>query len=408
MTLRLRRGTDLERQSVVFQEGELIYITDTKDLYAGDGSTVGGVKVSNAGSPSLLTQDLNLGGYDIFGSGTVTATSFVGDGSALTGIQVNVQSGQEYDISIRGTVRGYDSSVLVDPNTGSLFGNFVGDGSLISNISISQLVDVSAGAPLAGDVLTYAGGAWTNVPISEIAITEGSNLRVNIIGADSSTIINSADNSIDASIITAESLSLLTAMEANQVLITGAGSNLTISNDNSYSLFRFIRSEPLTDISVTSPVYAYGAIKWERDDINGPADGVYMQGGSDGFKIYNLADGVTFASSNSLHFDMSGNFGIGTQLPTEKLEVAGNGAFTGTVTAASFKGSIVGDDSTTIVDAINGTISAPGYIQFGSYTTTERDLLLAANGIVIYNTTANKFQGYQNGAWINLDDGTPA
>jgi hypothetical protein len=28
--------------------------------------------------------------------------------------------------------------------------------------------------------------------------------------------------------------------------------------------------------------------------------------------------------------------------------------------------------------------------------------------MVIYNTTNNRFEGRQNGAWINLDDGTAA
>ena len=38
----------------------------------------------------------------------------------------------------------------------------------------------------------------------------------------------------------------------------------------------------------------------------------------------------------------------------------------------------------------------------GNMTTTERDALTAANGMIIYNTTLNKFQGYENGAWANL------
>ena len=43
-----------------------------------------------------------------------------------------------------------------------------------------------------------------------------------------------------------------------------------------------------------------------------------------------------------------------------------------------------------------------------SMTTTDRDLIIADNGMLIYNTTINRFQGYQNGAWINIDNGTPA
>jgi len=35
-------------------------------------------------------------------------------------------------------------------------------------------------------------------------------------------------------------------------------------------------------------------------------------------------------------------------------------------------------------------------------TTTQRDALTAVNGIIIYNSTTNKFQGYENGSWANL------
>ena len=46
--------------------------------------------------------------------------------------------------------------------------------------------------------------------------------------------------------------------------------------------------------------------------------------------------------------------------------------------------------------------SNAGFVQFGSMTTTQRDALTAANGMVIYNSSDNKFQGYENGAWVNL------
>jgi hypothetical protein len=38
-----------------------------------------------------------------------------------------------------------------------------------------------------------------------------------------------------------------------------------------------------------------------------------------------------------------------------------------------------------------------------SYTTTERDALVAENGDLIYNTTDSKLQGYQEDTWINID-----
>ena len=45
--IRIRRGTDAQRKSVIPQEGELVYSIDKKRLYIGDDTTLGGVSVSN-------------------------------------------------------------------------------------------------------------------------------------------------------------------------------------------------------------------------------------------------------------------------------------------------------------------------------------------------------------------------
>jgi hypothetical protein len=48
--IQVRRGKDVERQIKRYEHGEIIYTTDTKRLYTGDGAvngTYGGVLVSN-------------------------------------------------------------------------------------------------------------------------------------------------------------------------------------------------------------------------------------------------------------------------------------------------------------------------------------------------------------------------
>ena len=75
--------------------------------------------------------------------------------------------------------------------------------------------------------------------------------------------------------------------------------------------------------------------------------------------------------ANIMTFNSAGKLGIGTPRPDEKLHVIGNA-------------------------------KVDGFVQFGSLTTAERDALTAANGMVIYNTTDNKFQGYENSGWANL------
>jgi hypothetical protein len=51
MALKIRRGSDIVRQTITPSEGELLYTTDTKKIFVGDGSTLGGTEVSgvNAG-----------------------------------------------------------------------------------------------------------------------------------------------------------------------------------------------------------------------------------------------------------------------------------------------------------------------------------------------------------------------
>ncbi len=46
MALQIRRGTDAQRQTIRFNSGELIYTTDYKDFFVGDGSTNGGVRIA--------------------------------------------------------------------------------------------------------------------------------------------------------------------------------------------------------------------------------------------------------------------------------------------------------------------------------------------------------------------------
>ena len=55
MALRLRRGTDAERQLITPAQGELIYTTDTKSLYIGDGTTAGGIVVQGGGGGGAST-----------------------------------------------------------------------------------------------------------------------------------------------------------------------------------------------------------------------------------------------------------------------------------------------------------------------------------------------------------------
>jgi hypothetical protein len=63
---------------------------------------------------------------------------------------------------------------------------------------------------------------------------------------------------------------------------------------------------------------------------------------------------------------------------------------------------IVTSNPTRTLD-VNGDMVVGGPLKLASYTDTTRSSLSPANGDIIYNTTQNKFQGYANGSWANLN-----
>ena len=61
------------------------------------------------------------------------------------------------------------------------------------------------------------------------------------------------------------------------------------------------------------------------------------------------------------------------------------------------------DLNTTDTPEFQGVTATTGTVRLANLTTTERNALTAANGDMVYNITDSKLQGYQAGAWINLD-----
>lgn len=69
---------------------------------------------------------------------------------------------------------------------------------------------------------------------------------------------------------------------------------------------------------------------------------------------------------------------------------------------STYLSGIWSDFIATFVETLQGYLSQNG-IFVPRVTTAQRDALQnVINGQLIYNTTTNKFQGYENGAWTNL------
>lgn len=319
MTLRLRRGTDAERGSVVFAEGELVYTTDTKELYVGDGTTAGGILVTQSGeTPNTaitaivedltpqLGANLDLNGFGAFGLGNITI-----DGN-------------------------------IDANTISA-ASFVGDGSGLFNLP---------------------GG-----------VIDGETYRINIAGDDSTVIVNAENNSINVFELSTDFINI-----KNDFLIIKpdnldnlVSQTVSIQSNNSSGTFRLERTSS-NDISLQN--LSYGSINFSRNDINGSLTTSLITGFRDSIVIGQNVNG-DFSNEQSFLSFWQNNLGVGKINPEKKLDVNGD-------------------------SVIRGNLTVNNFIQTGSLSTVERDNLVATNGMIIYNITTNKFQGYADGVWVDL------
>ena len=122
----------------------------------------------------------------------------------------------------------------------------------------------------------------------------------------------------------------------------------------------------------------------------------------------------TIILPNSIDTDDSGDFEIipGVVMRSN-LNVENNLTVTGAVTAGSFISTQTGTPevfSETNIDltAGNRVSVTTSPFRLAQFSTAERNNITAQNGDLIYNVTVNKLQGYQNGSWINIDDGSAA
>ena len=417
MALQLRRGTDAERTAsggIVFAEGELVYVTDTEEGYVGDGITPGGIRVTGnvSGSPAQLTQNLNLNNYNIVGTGNINITGTI-TASNISGGGGGVVEGQEYIIDVQGDVRGLDSSIIVDSANGIVYADFIGDGSLLTGITVSSLEDTDIIGPIAGQVLTYNGVSWTNSTPAN-GITEGQtyniNITGNVLGSDSTPIVNTATNTVN-----------VTSLTGNSAIFSVVGDRSIIN----------MRIAVTIDIGGGSD--SLGSISFDRDDINGVATTAFLEGANDSISLAVNSSG-TQVEANYARLTTTG-FGLGTFTPAAKLDVRGTGSFTGDVTlsSASLKlndlraytdisspttGELMYDNvqSTLMFNSTTGwnkvvytevstlLTSIPGPVFMGGVTNAD---LVAADdrtitGLMAYDSDNDRFTFYQAGSFVRL------
>ena len=479
MPLRLRRGTNAERLTITPLEGELIYVTDTKKVFVGDGNTIGGTVISSSSSGGAVDSDLDLNNYNIIGTGSinitgnVSATGLVGNGTlVLKGNSIasldtvtspdtgniigtlNLSTTTDYLQVVRqwaDPLLPIESQYgLVSPTSSLITSKFGSRGSFTfpSAILPNDCIAITTHSGYDGTGYAFSSAIWHGVdpndsvapgivpgqiqfvvngeealqiggfnskgyfgirkstdPIREAldingnAIIDGqvtaAAFRGTFVSDDSTLLIDGASQLVSNGVLALINNELVSY---DTVLSPGLGTpigrlNISTENNQVKIIRKFVDSlEPLEEQygitnafsslvtakfssrgSLTIPTsvfsgdnitridsygydgfdYVYSSSIWQGVDPSETVEPGYVPGA-----VAFVVEGPF--GQRILGMNSKGYLGI-NKFPepiTEALDVVGNGVFTGNVSAAAFKGSLFADDSTTIVDAINGSVYA--------------------------------------------------
>jgi len=415
MAFRLRRGTDAERLLITPEEGELIYTTDTKQVYVGDGTTLGG---------NIVSEDLGLDDLDEVDISSTPPTNgqvlvwrtdkFVPETISVDGSGVGITEGTIYSIDIQGRVIANDSSVVVDPNLGLITAN-----DIFSNTISADTIDATT--QFTGDLVGNVSGNVTgNVdavdqiysPLIFAGNVEATTLTGDILYRDSTVFFNASDGNITANAVNADTVDAV-LMRANffegthNGPVTGdlrgsvfgndsstlidANNNLFIINDiqsatNDLKVLPAANTDNRVTMETTggasvnrlafnrtgtgdlsADTTSHGVVTFNRDDDSGVTTTVSIAGRNDKLFVFQDTNG-SLADTSKYFVWGAGSMGIGTVAPQATLDV-------------------------------NGPIM-PGV--YADATARDSAIPTPVAGMMVYVTDVAKHQGYNGVGWQDL------
>ena len=391
MALQVRRGTNAERLGITPAQGELIFTTDSKRLYVGDGATVGGL--ASAGLESLIADttpqlggNLDLNGQNITGTGnisidgsiTATGTINLGDdpadnvsilGSLTTSLTPVTDSSSDIGSTSKRWRNGYFAGLTVDGqlNVGRIMGDLIADDSTV-------VFDASTG-------LVAAAQLTGTLPAGVIPAAMTSNITGSLTGNADGAHTGTLDGDVSGSVFGDDSTLLVDGVNSTITgTVTGALDTTGLTINQIYA------DNTRTDVL---QIKKYSGTK------DAPSEpGNFARAGL-GFSSWDssTSDYINEAVIFSYHQTAGGGYlglsPVSTDYTTffdTALELDGNAQ---KMIVAAKKGS-----------TFDGPISPAVYAD-----NTARDTAIPTPtaGMMVFNTTGTKFQGYTGSAWVDLN-----
>ena len=355
-----------------------------------------GVTLSN--STGNITISVSGGG----GGGGVTSVGIVSNTLVVANTPIvsagNISVNLPNSITLTGNI-----SATTGTFTGSIAANNIGN---ITNINLDGNVQnvlrgdgtwsadqtTYGNSNVANYLPTYTGNIQANTVTAALFVGSGANLANiqvgNVVGLGNVALINRDGNS--------SNVLFGNGVFASAVTVPGA-------------------TGATGPTGVTGPTGATGA---GATGSTGPA-GTNGTDGATGLTGPTGAPGVTGAtgpvggSNTQIIFNdassANGSANLTFTKTTNLLNLNGNLSVSNTITAEGYNSTGAGTPTLSSTGNISLQANTAGVVnivqsrfRLASLTTVERDALTAVNGDLIYNSTLNKFQGFENGAWVNL------
>ena len=253
---------------------------------------------------------------------------------------------------------------------------------------------------------TWNGTSWTSaatpytLPIATNTVLggvkQGTNITIDVDGVISATAtgdVTKAASSTDNAIVrfdgtTGDTLqnSAITIDDTGNLVTTGQLWYSNVFND-------FNTLDTTVDASIYHGMFAHAHTEGHA----------YFAHSGNWKQILDVDAVLNDLSDTNITTVQSGQFlkWSGTQWINDDFSTSGTLSFSALETSGT--GTITLDSASTLtLNSADGTRVTGGAFRPPVLTTTERNNLGAANGDIIYNSTDNKFQGYENGAWANL------
>jgi len=184
MPFLVRRGTDSQRLTITPAQGEIIYTTDTKNVFVGDGTTLGGNQITGTFAGGTLSSNLNTSTFSITNGSSLSINGATGavltTNLSLSNNTISITDGHS---SLNVQSPGLTISTFTGITSGSPSGvpyiTVAASRGTISAPTTTNQGDIISGIAFRG----YTGSQYTNV--------------ASIVGgwSDTSTLTNSAPGS---------------------------------------------------------------------------------------------------------------------------------------------------------------------------------------------------------------------